>query len=237
MILYVVRHGFPDYNTDSLTDEGRREAEAVAHRLSSCGITKIFSSPLGRAIETAQPLSEMLGIPTVIEEWARELGPESKTVFPDGKPKSLVLVPNKYYNGTDNARLSTDDALSGKEPFKSCDIAAKYKEIADGIDGLLARLGYRRTEEGLYTAERPNSDRAVLFCHRGMTGVVVSHLLNIPFQFLAGAIYGTFTGVTAFSLPSVPSDDCAPVMLSFGDAGHLNGTDLPRKNGITGENF
>ena len=72
MLLYVIRHGDPIYNPDSLTPKGKRQAEAVARRLSVHGLDRIFSSPLGRAQDTARPTSELLGIPIETEDWTSE---------------------------------------------------------------------------------------------------------------------------------------------------------------------
>ena len=33
MLLYIVRHGDPDYSTDSLTQRGKLQAEAVGKRI------------------------------------------------------------------------------------------------------------------------------------------------------------------------------------------------------------
>ena len=49
MLLYVVRHGEPDYSTDTLTELGWRQAEAVSNRMVAVGIEEIFASPMGRA--------------------------------------------------------------------------------------------------------------------------------------------------------------------------------------------
>lgn len=67
MLLYIVRHGDPIYETDSLTDRGRRQAEAVGKRLLDAKIDRIFSSPMGRAKETAEPACRLLGIEKQIE--------------------------------------------------------------------------------------------------------------------------------------------------------------------------
>ncbi|MBQ7983222.1 MAG: histidine phosphatase family protein [Clostridia bacterium] len=72
MLLYVIRHGDPDYANDTLTPLGQRQAEAVARRLSVNGIDRIYSSPLGRAIATAKPTSEVLRVPIEIEDWCSE---------------------------------------------------------------------------------------------------------------------------------------------------------------------
>jgi broad specificity phosphatase PhoE len=77
MKLVLVRHGRPDESHPArphdppLMDAGHRQAMAVADRLANKGITHIVSSPLLRARETAQPLSERLGLPIqVIDGWA-----------------------------------------------------------------------------------------------------------------------------------------------------------------------
>lgn len=46
-----------------LTAKGRVQAAALAERLKSVRIGAIFSSPLERALETAKPLSNTLGVP------------------------------------------------------------------------------------------------------------------------------------------------------------------------------
>ena len=55
MLLYIIRHGEPDYTTDTLTERGRLQAEAVGKRMAASKIDRIFSSPMGRAIQTAEP--------------------------------------------------------------------------------------------------------------------------------------------------------------------------------------
>ena len=72
MLLYIIRHGDPDYTTDTLTEKGKFQAERVGERLAAIGIDRVFSSPLGRARETAAPLCRRLGLECGIEEWARD---------------------------------------------------------------------------------------------------------------------------------------------------------------------
>lgn len=45
-----------------LNEEGRRQAEALAERLASFPIRAIYSSPLERAVETAEPLARRKGL-------------------------------------------------------------------------------------------------------------------------------------------------------------------------------
>jgi probable phosphomutase (TIGR03848 family) len=70
MDLYLVRHGSNDYLAKALlagrlpevhlNEQGRAEAERLANALSLVGIQRIFSSPLERAIQTAEPTAKRL---------------------------------------------------------------------------------------------------------------------------------------------------------------------------------
>ena len=62
MLLYIVRHGDPIYNPDSLTPKGHLQAKALAKRFALHGLDKIYSSPLIRAQQTAKPTCDILGL-------------------------------------------------------------------------------------------------------------------------------------------------------------------------------
>ena len=53
MLLFFLRHGDPIYDPDSLTELGRRQAEALGRRLAAYGLDRIFVSTSNRAVETA----------------------------------------------------------------------------------------------------------------------------------------------------------------------------------------
>ena len=71
MKLHLVRHGATETSGQTyagrrdvaLTETGRAEAEAVAEALDGCPIGTILASPLSRAVDTAGPLAERLGLP------------------------------------------------------------------------------------------------------------------------------------------------------------------------------
>ena len=72
MLLYIIRHGEPIYDPDTLTPLGKEQAEALGKRLSVHGFDKIYSSPNGRARETAEPTCKALGAKAEILPWASE---------------------------------------------------------------------------------------------------------------------------------------------------------------------
>lgn len=70
--LYFVRHGLSELNVQSLyagitdtplTDEGRRQAKLAGQHAKQLDIDYIISSPLSRALETAQIIAKEIGYP------------------------------------------------------------------------------------------------------------------------------------------------------------------------------
>ena len=51
MKLMIIRHGDPNYEIDSLTPTGWKEAEALAVMMENIPVKEYYVSPLGRARE------------------------------------------------------------------------------------------------------------------------------------------------------------------------------------------
>ena len=58
MKLIFVRHGEPDYAHDCLTENGILQAKKTAERLQNEPISAVYSSPMGRAVQTASFTAE-----------------------------------------------------------------------------------------------------------------------------------------------------------------------------------
>ena len=94
MRLIFVRHGEPNYDLDCLTELGHKQAKIAAKRLLNEGIEKIFSSPLGRAYQTAQAFSEASGLKQIeIVDFMREIryGLEDALYIDDNDPLRKIL--------------------------------------------------------------------------------------------------------------------------------------------------
>jgi len=70
--IYIARHGKTEWNRDgkfqgrlnsNLTEEGIQQAKSLANFLANKNIGSIHASPLGRSVQTAQLVSEVLGVP------------------------------------------------------------------------------------------------------------------------------------------------------------------------------
>ena len=69
MKLMFVRHAEPWYAIDSLTEKGHREAALLADRLAKLDVKAFYSSPLGRARETARYTLEKVGREAEVLPW------------------------------------------------------------------------------------------------------------------------------------------------------------------------
>ena len=72
MRLLFIRHGDPDYEHDSLTPKGEREAELLADKMEGEQLTHIYISPLGRAQRTAEATLGRLHRQGTTLDWLRE---------------------------------------------------------------------------------------------------------------------------------------------------------------------
>ena len=80
--LILIRHGETDWNVEGrwqghidvpLNENGRRHARRLAVELTKAGIQAIYSSDLTRALETARPLAESLGLLIRTDRRLREI--------------------------------------------------------------------------------------------------------------------------------------------------------------------
>ena len=77
MKLYIARHGETPWNVENrvsgrtdvpLTEKGMEQARLLAHSAMGKGIEVIIASPLLRARQTAQAVSEAIGVPIELDE-------------------------------------------------------------------------------------------------------------------------------------------------------------------------
>ena len=72
MKIIFIRHGEPNYEIDSLTEKGWREAELLSKRTAKWNVTDFYCSPLGRAKDTASFTLKNVGREAEILPWLRE---------------------------------------------------------------------------------------------------------------------------------------------------------------------
>ncbi|MDO5036712.1 MAG: histidine phosphatase family protein [Tissierellia bacterium] len=115
MDIYLIRHGQTTWNREErlqgwkdspLTDQGKKEAQALARDFSSLPLDQIFSSDLGRALETAKYFLRGRDLELKVRPELRELalGPWEGKLFEEVKreaPQALAT----YFNHPDRHHM------------------------------------------------------------------------------------------------------------------------------------
>lgn len=218
MKLIFIRHGYPDYANDTLTERGWKEAEALSKRVAKWNIDKIYCSPLGRAKDTASLSLKLMNRTTETKDWLREFfvritDPQTGQ---DRIPWDLMPA---YW--TEQPELYDKDRWHKSEIMKTGKVFEEYGRVCRGIDEILAEYGYIR-HKGIYTTEQGNEKTIVFFCHLGVQFVILSHLFGIS----APAIWQNFfvapTSVTVVATEEREKGKVAFRCKKLGDTSHLD---------------
>ena len=159
MRLLIVRHGDPDYEHDTLTEKGWREAELLSERLSKLNVKEFYVSPLGRAKDTASLTLQKMNREANECLWLREFDTKiDRPDCPDRKSIPWDWLPEDWTREEEFFRRdlwATQQAMRGglapgahegngvrvqKKPDGG--VGAEYVWVVSNFDALLAEHGY-----------------------------------------------------------------------------------------------
>ena len=217
MRILIIRHGEPDYNTDSLTKKGRREAQLLADRLCGMSIDDFYVSPLGRARETARPTLERLGREAVVLDWLQEFRGRAQDPETGEEAFPWDLMPQRW---TKQQELFDPQRWLQNGFYSSGTIKEVYDETGEALEGLLASYGYVRCGMLFHTDQ--NLDKTIaLFCHFGIGMTMIAHLLGLPLVPLWHGGMMPTTGVTTLFTEERVKGEVFFRCLQIGDTSHL----------------
>ena len=218
MRIIFVRHGEPDYARDCLTEEGQRQAEAAAERLRGEGITRIYSSPNGRAKQTAAATARKLGLPVVILDYMHEITWGGPDIPVGGHPWTL----GDWLLERENFDFSARDWQ--EHPwFKENAATDNCRRVTAKFDALLETLGYRHEGRHFFCHGAVDETIAV-FSHGGSGACVLASLLSLPFPYVACVLPYDFTSIIIVELPAREGEYVHPRLELFNDAAHIRKT-------------
>lgn len=215
MRLIFIRHGEPDYHRDCLTETGRKQAAALAERLAGEGITALYSSSNGRAVETAAYTARRLGLPVTQLDWMREISWGGEGVPAEGHPWTLgeMLIDGEGFN------FSASDWR--RHPWFARNTALEcFDAIVPKLDALLRSHGYRH-DGGRFFCETAEEETVALFSHGGSGACALSHLLSLPFPYVCTVLPYGFTSVIILAFPVRKGAFVHPRIELFNDMAHL----------------
>ena len=218
MRILLIRHGDPDYSTDGLTEKGKREALLLRDRLIRLPLSGFYTSPLGRARDTARPTLDAFGAQAGVLSWLQEFPvhqwdeEQSRThVIWDYLPVARERHPE--WKAEDWYRY---------EPFSRCDTGMAVRDVFSGLDELLANYGYV-TNGNCWRVSDPGHrhTQIALFCHFGIACVLLSRLLHISAQQLLHGLYLAPASVTTAASEERADGLALWRCIGVGDASHL----------------
>jgi len=172
--LYLVRHAQGQDNVDpsaggdaGLTGVGREQARRLADRLARQGLDAVYSSPLRRALETAQAIAGASRLSITTLEGLREIvqdGAVPEDAKMDAIKNRLLAEP-------------TWDAFPGTE-----DRLAFRRRVVAAVDRIIT--------------EQPGR-RAAVVCHGGVMQAYTAHVLGLNTDFPFYAFNASVTSIRA----------------------------------------
>jgi probable phosphoglycerate mutase len=224
MKIIIVRHGDPDYEHDSLTEKGWREAAYLGELLADQELTHVYVSPLGRARDTAATALKGRGIEPAVCDWLQEF--EARIHRPDVTDKKMITwdwLPRDW--AEEPVFYDHKDWLTHPVMTES-NVKAAYDWVVGSFDALLASHGYER-QGHLYRAVRPNRDTIVFFCHFGVECVLLSRLLDISPMVLWHHMCAAPSSFTTLVTEERREGIALFRMTGFGETAHLRPHDEP----------
>lgn len=242
MRILLVRHADPEYITDSLTRQGRREAAALARYLASdeCEArpTRLYSSPRGRARATARYAEKALGLRAEVEPWTAELVAWPRLSGGDGgmgaaRPgEGGLAVWDTAAEEPEVRRAAERGSVQGQFGVGGVpvlrEVEASYGELRAFSDMFVARHGYVREEEGApdggtgrYRIVSRNRDVIAVFCHAGFGLTWLASLLGLPLMSVFTGFFLPPSSVTTILFDERSEDFAEPRLLNVGTTPHL----------------
>lgn len=191
--LYLIRHGDPDYARDSLTQAGRRQAQALAQAWPA-PLDAVVCSPLGRAQCTAAPLAAARCLPVRTKAWLREM--DDVTVAHKTRPDLAVwkLEPAVLMS-------LAAESWTRAPVFAGSGLDGRWREVCRGADALLAERGLVREDGAWRCAHGAAPAGAVaLVAHLGVGLTLLGYLLGVCPAHLWASAYLPPASVTQLTL-------------------------------------
>lgn len=215
MRILIIRHADPDYEHNTLTEVGFKEAKVLRDYLKEYDFDEVYTSDYPRAKLTCDEVMKYHDNEVNVVSWLREF--DSRVNIPNGQSNNITwdIYPDYYTKLND----FYDKDKYFDLPFMK-EVKEKYQEVVNSFDEIMEKNGYQR-DGLLYKVNKENKKTIVLFCHFGVMCVLMSHLMNIPYSLLACTTCCPPTGITTFITEERIKGKAIFRMNGFGDISHL----------------
>lgn len=222
MRLFIIRHADPDYPNNTITAAGHLEAQALAVRMAKLGLDRLYTSPLGRAMDTARYTADALGLTAEVQPWTAELG---WAIEQADTGTTMAWDVHGHLVHQSPAVWTVSNALE-HPPFDNPKFREGFIHIQQNSDAFLAELGYVR-DGGVYRIVRGHREKIAVFCHGGFGLTWLAHLLRVPLTVMWAGFFLPPSSVTTILFDERNTEFATPRCLGMGDISHLYAAGLP----------
>jgi broad specificity phosphatase PhoE len=158
--LFLVRHGQTDWNAERrwqghadqpLNDAGRAEARALSEAFRGRGLTRIYSSDLTRARETADVVGAVVGVPVELDARLREVD------VGEWSGLTPAEVEERYPEGLRRRRAGRTGWEAGEQ----------FEALGERVLAAVSDIAARHPEESVLVVSHGGPIRAVATACRG----------------------------------------------------------------------
>lgn len=160
MDLLLVRHGLPERVEGAegpadpvLTEEGRRQADLLAGWLAHEKIDHLLSSTLRRAMQTAEPVGERMGLAVELVQGLSEFDADADSYIP------------------------IEELREARDPRFFALVEGRWDELGSSVDPSSFGDLVHTTIEGVI--ERFPGQRVAIVCHGGVINLYLGRILGV----------------------------------------------------------
>ena len=229
MRLIYVRHGDPIYEPNTLTELGKKQANALVDFLSSFQIDKIYCSPSERAKMTAKPTSFALDLPLNFLPWADEDNFWKYFSVPlDTGGRTWIFHSKKHrYLLCKKEVTSMMDEWCKHQYFKDTNCQQGVEYTNKNVDEFLFELGFKHDRENkCFYALNHSGKTIALFAHEGAGKAIISSILDIPYNVFSTRFEFNHSGVTVIEFDE-SKEVIYPQIMTFSNNSHLLKNNIP----------
>lgn len=209
MKLIFIRHAEPDYENNTLTEKGFKEADYLGQYYKDYTFDEIYVSPLNRAKYTLDG----------ILKYNKKINKDKIHCY-DWLQEFLYTwdqLPNYFEN--DDLFFDRNHFLE-QEKLNNSAIKDRYIKATNGLDNILKEHGYERNGR-VYKVNSANEKTLLFVCHLGLNNVLLSHLINIPYLILCQSFFLAPSSVTFLQSEEREKGIAAFRIHRYGDVNHL----------------
>lgn len=186
MKIYYFRHGEPNYELDCLTSNGIQQAEELSLKFKDINFEYVFSSPLGRAVQTCKIATKNDKKINIIDFASESYAWQHFSNIVNGR--RLWIYYRDEFKDFFKSHID-DENWYENELFDTKNILEGINYINSSVDDWLNTFGIKHNRK-LKEYEVKNSNLNVaVFAHGGFQLMFLSSLLDLPIPNLSVELF------------------------------------------------